>query len=1440
MLATLAFVPPLLTAPGVVAADTKQYLYLDPARFLTGASSLWDPSQNGGWVTHQTIGYLWPMGPFFRLFAAIDAPVWVAQRLWIGLLLLAAGAGVFVLARLLGLGRAPALAAAVIYQLSPYVLGYVNRTSALLTPWAGLGWMTAFAVLAARRGGWRWPAAFALTVLTIGGINATALVLCGLGPVLWLASAAWVTREVPVRRVLAAAARMGVLAAGVSAWWIASLAVQARYGADVLAYSETVEAVSHTSLASEGIRGLGYWLFYGGDVTGRWNSASTPYLTSLPLIALGLGLALLAVLAVVCLRWRYRVWLATLIVIGLVLAVGAHPYDDPSAFGALVKRGDAGSTILLALRSSTRALPLVLLAFALALGAAVEATATWSAARTRPLRLVPESLRGHRLGAAVAVGLIVLAVVQLPAQWTGGYVDARLRRPEDLPSWWPQTAAALDAKGSATRVWELPGSEFAAYRWGTTTDAILPGLMSRPTITRDLLPLGSPATMDLLLAQDDRFQTGIAERTSVAPVARMLGVGDVVVRGDTAFERYRTARPEPTWTFYQDVPGLAAPLPRGPAQINQAAVTMVDEQALSDPTIGTPVPPAATIAVSDPVPIVRMEPAGGAIALAGSGDGVVDAAAVGLVDGHTAIRYAADLTAAERANWSGPLIITDSNRLRARQWRGSQDVVGFTESGVDVSLATDTADHRLPVFPNATIDDQTISLQRGAVVRATSYGEPTAYRPEDRPALALDGDPATAWRVGDRGAVEHERLRVDLPNAISLDHLQLQQAHDFGANRWITRVRITTSAGSTEVNLDASSRSSAGQRIDLAPADVTWIELEVLVTNVGHPVSNFGLSAVGIAELGLGATTVSEVVRTPVALPIVRAGQPLAVVLTRQRVAATNRWRDDDERAIVRQIRLPAAAALAVEATIRLSPRAPDAVLAPLLGRQGGATVVASGSMAGTLTARGWAALDGNPTTAWTTPFGQPVGSSLVVRPAADTTIDHLELQVVADGRHSVPTELTITSGDGQQRIAAVPAIADGPIGTVASLTVAVPALRLGAAGPPATVRISGIRAVTTVDHRYGETTTLPVAIAEMGLGSVRVSPAVDMIDSGCRDDLVRIDGRPVPVRVTGTTAHALAGQALTVSTCDPGAGPATVSLTAGDHRIESAAGLVTGFDVDRLVLRSPSWPGSATAAPATAAPATAAPAAAAVHVTGDGRTRVSGSVTGLATATAPAWFVLGQGHNAGWRLTLGGRDLGAPEVIDGGSNGWLVSAETMGVATGAAANGEVPFTLTWTPQRLIDWTLRASALAVLACLVLLVLGGRREQVLLTSAAAPVFGLGVAGAEARAAKTRVGLTIAVSTALLAVLVIGPLWGLVALTVTVPAALHRRGRLVPGAVAVVLVASAALYYLARTWRSHPSPGFGWTEGYESAHRPVLLAVVLVGAHVALHHRRDEQR
>ncbi|MBI1845323.1 MAG: DUF3367 domain-containing protein, partial [Actinobacteria bacterium] len=185
VLGLIAYVPLLATRPGLINADTKQMLYLDPGRLVRGAPYLWDPSTGMGTVTHQNIGYLFPTGPFFWAGQLLGLPDWVTQRLWMGSLLLVAGAGMLMLWRTLGLRNdAAGLIAALTYQLSPYTLGYLTGTSVLLLPWAGFPVLMALTIRAGRRGRWRHPALIALVVTAVGAVNASSLFYVAIGTIL--------------------------------------------------------------------------------------------------------------------------------------------------------------------------------------------------------------------------------------------------------------------------------------------------------------------------------------------------------------------------------------------------------------------------------------------------------------------------------------------------------------------------------------------------------------------------------------------------------------------------------------------------------------------------------------------------------------------------------------------------------------------------------------------------------------------------------------------------------------------------------------------------------------------------------------------------------------------------------------------------------------------------------------------------------------------------------------------------------------------------------------------------------------------------------------------------------------------------------------------------------------------------------------------------------
>ena len=113
-------------------------------------------------------------------------------------------------------------------------------------------------------------------------------------------STAVASRARPRRR------KIGCLTILVSVWWAAGVYVQGRYGADVLAFSETVQSTSYTSSSPEVLRGLGYWLFYVRDAATATTGASGDYQTSTALIGWGWLLIVAGFAGIALLRWRAR------------------------------------------------------------------------------------------------------------------------------------------------------------------------------------------------------------------------------------------------------------------------------------------------------------------------------------------------------------------------------------------------------------------------------------------------------------------------------------------------------------------------------------------------------------------------------------------------------------------------------------------------------------------------------------------------------------------------------------------------------------------------------------------------------------------------------------------------------------------------------------------------------------------------------------------------------------------------------------------------------------------------------------------------------------------------------------------------------------------------------------------------------------------------------
>ena len=148
-----------------------------------------------------------------------------------------------------------------------------------------------------------------------------------------------------------------------------------------------------------------------------------------------------------------------------------------------------------------------------------------------------------------------------------------------------------------------------------------------------------------------------------------------------------------------------------------------------------------------------------------------------------------------------------------------------------------------------------------------------------------------------------------------------------------------------------------------------------------------------------------------------------------------------------------------------------------------------------------------------------------------------------------------------------------------------------------------------------------------------------------------------------------------------------------GSHRIDTARGWDTAFDVDRVVLTS----GRDGAASPLGRLVAASSTGATVQVRESGSTHARLSVR---TDGHPFWLVMGQSHNAAWRATADGRPLGAPSLADGYANAWLITPKHAGTMT---------ITLDWPPQRIVWIALALSGIAVILCVGIVLMARRRR-----------------------------------------------------------------------------------------------------------------------------------
>lgn len=1180
----------LLQRPGRTTFDTKLDLTVDPAEFLRRAMHLWNPEATAGELQNQAYGYLFPTGPYFVAMHTLGVPAWISQRLWSALLLCVAFGGMLALARAMRIGTDPArYAGALAYALAPRMVTEIGALTVEILPVVMLPWVMLPLVRASLIGSPRRAAGLsALAVLAMGGINAATVVAALVLPTLWLLTRQW-TRE-HVRLVLWWAAM--VLAA--TLWWVLPLLLLGQYSPPFLDY---IEAASHTTSPMslfQVLRGTNQWVAYVVAGTPWWPAGLM--LIDNPVLMLASGLvATVGVAGLVRARLPERRFLVLGVVTGLTLLTVGYVGALDSPLSGMVRAALDGP--LAPLRNVHKFEPVLRLPLALAFTYAVSGALPWLRGRI-------STVRASRI--RLAAGFLVVLVMAAPA-WLFTL------RPgpgwDDMPGYWRSAMTWLGEADGSARTLLLPATGFGQYSWGgRTVDEPAQPLARAPWAVRSQIPLGTQGHTRVMDTVEDVLVSGRGSPALADFLAR-AGYQFLLLRND--IDRTGTGLP-PIATLraaLADSPGITRVTTFGP-DVAAGAPAMLS------PLDQRPVPALEIYQVRGPVPAATAVAASDTLTVSGGPESLLGLLESGMVHRDEPAVLAGDGGAPQGARW----LVTDGLRHRERNYGRVHDTVSHT-------LAADEPLRQLrpaaDVLPFPGMAHQTVAAYRGirAVTASSSVSFADAFGatdPSRLPFAAVDGDPGTAWHSSSGSGPSGQWLEIELDTPRMVTELRLRMVDDLRVGWPVTRIQVTTDAGSVDADL---ARGEDEQNIATVPGLTSTVRVTVRAVAANRQDGN-----AGIRELSVPGVLADRALRVPRDAGTATA-QPAGYAFTRGWVpryaCVEDRQEQRCEATLARSGEEPGG-------LHRLFPTAEPArfqvsgtVLPAVGGRNpvsvAGLEVAGSSQLAGDPATGPLAAVDGDPGTTWR-PDPADLRPTLRLAWPRPMTITGLRLTVADASGTAPPSMIAITTTSGERSITL-----DGS-GAV-NLSATTDRLEIALVGKPGRTNLD-------VAPRLWGVSELSVTGPEGPLLAAVPADAPFTVACG-NGPPIAVDGTTYATSVSGTLADITHHRPVPLVACDElGEG---LDLDAGEHELRTTRS--ESFVVQDLWLRRVGTD-------------RAEPARRAVTVRQWDTTRRT-----LEVGPGPSALLrVAENANDGWVARVDGRPL-EPTRVDGWQQAWLLPA---------------------------------------------------------------------------------------------------------------------------------------------------------------------------------------
>ncbi|MEI5131422.1 alpha-(1-_3)-arabinofuranosyltransferase family protein [Streptomyces libani] len=1221
----------LAPSPGKMTFETKLGVTTDPWRFLGDLGQLWHDRAGFGGIADQYIGYAFPTLPYYGLTDLAHVPVWLAERLWMSLIVTAAFWGALRLAERLRVGTPPArLLAAACYALWPAFTLVIGSTSAAALPGALLPWVLlpltnaqAGARIAATRS--------ALLIPFMGGVNA-ASTLASLLPVgLYLLS-----RTGPRRAKLLAWWLPGVVLA--TAWWVVPLLLLGLHGEDFMPFIEQADTTTGTMSATELLRGAGNWVGYlnFGEpwLPAGWTMTARPFAVLGSALAAALGLAGLARRDLPERRWL----LLTVLAVALIALAGYGGALGGPLHGLWQ---DWLNGWLRPFRNIYKFTPGLALALTLGL-AHLLAVAT----ERRGTRRIPARRR-----LPLVTALLVLPALALP------FLTGTVLQPgafTRLPASWERAAAWLQKHSPHSRALVVPATAHGLYTWGSPIDEPLDVLATSPWAQRDFVPFGTPGARRALDAVEQALLTG-AQVPGLRDYLGRAGLHDVVVRNDLDPDQIGYVPPQTVKRTLQ-ASGYRKAAAFGPL------------------TTGGRIPSGAPLQVQGLYPRQRAveiyrpadTPGPGPVttrAVANTAQLSGGPEALLQLSADPALRHRPTVLTGDRH----PGLGTPPLQLTADGLRRADTRFGLVNSNTSYTYTADERNHpdsvqdpgRPPrqILPTAGPGHQTTAVLRGASsVTASSSGNWLFHLPQYDPVNAFDGNPDTAWAEGSAGEPVGQWVRIAFTRPTTLPStLSLTPLPGDGLRAAPTSVRVQTDRGSTQ---DTLRPDGTPQRVKAPAGRATWLKVTIL----GSQTPRAGLSGAGFREISVPGVQVTRLLQLPTDAE--RSDAPAEILSLHRGSDPGGLSPVSAEAGLHRQFRTGAAAPYRISGQALAVPgpeldRLLDSVAPEQRDRITATADSTSFGSGRSLSPRNL--VDGDLTTAWIA-GDRP---TLHLRWPGRKKIDQIVL-AAAGGISTRPEQIQVNSPDG----AATAGVDENGQARFDPITTD----RLD-------ITISKVAPLTLHNPVAGQALQLPVGLSEIhlpALDSYRTPrPAAGARFSvGCgQGPMLAVDGVLHATEAAGYVRDLTERRPVEVRLCAGPARDGRLQLPSGRHRVE--AGDQGPLALTEVTLRR----GTTAHTGATGAGPARESAAPVRKVTAEDW---SGDRRSVAVGAGRAVYLqMYENANDGWQATLNGRRL-TPLRIDGWQQAFLVPA---------GAGGTVE--LSYAPAVTYDLGLAGGALGV-------------------------------------------------------------------------------------------------------------------------------------------------